>query len=68
MDQLDSDILGKLPEADDIASSDEFKEGMYAALVKIDAFLVPTTPVAPAVVPAGGKVKLPKLVLNVHTL
>ena len=57
--------------ADEIASSDEFKEGLYAAIVNIDhALTVPTAPVpvvataSPAPSTAGPKVKLPKLTLK----
>ena len=56
--------------ADEIASSDEFKETWYAAIVNIDrALTVPATPVpvvtmASSAPTAGPKVKLPKFTLK----
>ena len=73
LDRLDDEYLSKIPEndvADEIASSDEFKEGLYAAIVNIDrALTVPATPVpvvatASPAPTAGPKVKLPKLTLK----
>ena len=75
LDQLDDNILNKITDAevaDEISGSDKFKEGLYAAIVKIDhALMLTTTPVAPVVTTAtppppstGSKVKLPKLLRN----
>lgn len=71
--QLDGEILALIEEGevgDEILRSDEFKDGIFAAIIKIDRVLAsktsPTTvptAVLPAT-PATPKVKLPKLMLK----